>query len=98
MPDASAREGIFRIHLAKRGLDADAFEPGKLALNSEGFSGAEIEQAVISALYSASGSNEQISTRHILEQIKLTRPLSVIKAEDINYLRSWAKERNMLSV
>jgi len=98
LPDAAAREGIFRIHLAKRGLDPAAFDPARLAADSEGFSGAEIEQAVISALYSASGANEKISPEHVLEQLKLTRPLSVIKAEDVDFLRNWAKERNILPV
>ncbi|HAT71273.1 MAG TPA: ATPase [Elusimicrobia bacterium] len=98
LPDAAAREGILRIHLAKRGLDPELFEVPSLALNSEGFSGAEIEQAVIAALYSASGANEKISSKHVLEQLKLTRPLSVIKAEAVDFLRNWAKERNILPV
>jgi len=75
-----------------------AFDAKELAANSEGFSGAEIEQAVIAALYSSSGANEKISTKHILEQLKLTRPISVIKAETVDFLRNWAKERNILPV
>jgi len=98
LPDAAAREGIIRIHLRKRGLAPEEFDVAALAQSSGGFSGAELEQAVISALYSASGANEKISTRHVLEQIRLTRPLSVIKADDINSLRDWAKERAILPV
>ena len=98
LPDTYAREGIIKIHLEKRGLDPADFETGRLALNSEGFSGAEIEQAVIAALYSASGANEKISAKHVLDQIKLTRPLSVIKAEAVDFLRNWAKERSILPV
>ena len=98
LPDAAAREGIMKIHLEKRGLDPKLYDVPGLALNSEGFSGAEIEQAVISALYSASGSNEKISSKHVLEQLKLTRPLSVIKAEAVDFLRNWAKERSILLV
>ncbi|OGS11427.1 MAG: hypothetical protein A2234_04880 [Elusimicrobia bacterium RIFOXYA2_FULL_58_8] len=98
LPDAAAREGIIRIHLEKRALAPALFDVAGLAANCEGFSGAEIEQAVISALYSASGSGEKISTRHVLEQLKLTRPLSVIKSESVGLLRSWAKERNILPV
>ncbi len=98
LPDAAAREGILRIHLEKRGLDPALFDVPVLAANCEGFSGAEIEQAVISALYSASGANEKISARHVLEQLKLTRPLSVIKAESVDFLRNWAKERSILLV
>ncbi len=98
LPDAPAREGIFRIHLEKRGLDPAGFDVPGLAAASAGFSGAEIEQAVISALYSASGANEKISSKHVMEQLKLTRPLSVIKAEAVDFLRNWAKERNILPV
>jgi len=98
LPEAPAREGIVKIHLEKRGLDPALFDVPGLARACEGFSGAEIEQAVISALYSASGSNEKISSRHVLEQLKLTRPLSVIKAEAVDYLRGWAKERSILPV
>jgi hypothetical protein len=98
LPDAPAREGIIRIHLEKRGLDPALFDVPLLAANCGGFSGAEIEQAVISALYSASGANEKISSKHVLEQLKLTRPLSVIKAEAVDFLRNWAKERSILPV
>jgi predicted AAA+ superfamily ATPase len=98
LPDVSQRKGILRIHLSKRSMQEKDFDLDALALNSEGFSGAELEQAVIAALYSASGANEKISTKHLLEQIKLTRPLSVIKAEDIEFLRNWAKERSILPV
>ncbi|PJA15065.1 MAG: ATPase, partial [Elusimicrobia bacterium CG_4_10_14_0_2_um_filter_56_8] len=82
----------------KRGLDPELFDVPGLAQNCAGFSGAEIEQAVISALYSASGANEKISAKHVLEQLKLTRPLSVIKAEAVDFLRNWAKERSILPV
>ena len=98
LPDAPAREGIVKIHLEKRSLDPALFDVPCLALNCEGFSGAEIEQAVISALYSASGANEKISSKHVLEQLRITRPLSVIKAESVNFLRNWAKERDILPV
>ncbi|MHB0996691.1 MAG: AAA family ATPase [Elusimicrobiales bacterium] len=98
LPAAAEREGILDIHLAKRGLAPAEFDVKGLALACEGFSGAEIEQAVISALYSASGANEKISSAHVLEQLKLTRPLSVIKAEAVDFLRNWARERRILPV
>ena len=98
LPDAAAREDILKIHLAKRGLDPAQYDVPGLAAACEGFSGAEIEQAVLSALYSASGAGEKIASKHVLEQLRLTRPLSVIKAEDVDYLRGWAKERNILPV
>ncbi|MBI4655386.1 MAG: AAA family ATPase [Elusimicrobia bacterium] len=98
LPEVPEREEILRIHLAKRNLNPAEFDLKLLTGNSGGFSGAEIEQAIISALYSSSSANERISTRHVLEQINLTRPLSIIKSEDINFLRNWAKERAILPV
>ena len=98
LPDAAAREAIIKIHLEKRGLPPAQFDMPCLAKNCEGFSGAEIEQAVLSSLYSASGANEKIASKHVLEQLKLTRPLSVIKAESVDFLRNWAKERSILPV
>ncbi|OGS47891.1 MAG: hypothetical protein A3J79_02795 [Elusimicrobia bacterium RIFOXYB2_FULL_62_6] len=98
LPEALQRAEILKIHLKKRQLDPRTFDLAVLAGGCEGFSGAEIEQAVISALYSASATNEPISTKHVLEQIKLTRPLSRIKAESIDNLRGWARERSILPV
>jgi hypothetical protein len=98
LPGPAEREGIMRIHLAKRGLDPAAFDVRGLALACDGFSGAEMEQAVISALYSASGAGEKTASNHVLEQLRLTRPLSVIKAEAVGFIRGWARERNILPV
>ena len=98
LPGPVERGAIFLIHLRKRGLDPAAFDLPALAAVSEGFSGAEIEQAVLSAMYSASGSGEKTAQKHVLEQLRLTRPLSVLRAEDVNALRAWAKERSILPV
>ncbi|MCG2726230.1 MAG: AAA family ATPase [Elusimicrobia bacterium] len=98
LPDIINRKEIFKIHILKRGLKLADFNLNLLAEASVGFSGAEIEQAVISALYRASGKSEKINTAHIVAQIKLTRPLSIIKADTVNHIRNWAKEREILPV
>jgi hypothetical protein len=98
LPTPAEREAIFRIHLNKRGLDPAQFALPELAAASEGFSGSEIEQAVISALYSASGQGVRPGQPHVLEQARLTRPLSRVKAEAVGSVRAWAKERNILPV
>jgi len=95
LPDAQAREHLFKIHLQKRDLKPKAFAVQELVATSDGFSGAEIEQALISALYRASSVKESISTEHILAEIKSTKPLSVLKREEISTLRTWAKERTI---
>lgn len=93
LPDAEVRRQIFEIHLAKRRHDPKQFDLDLLARVSEGFSGAEIEQAVVAALHSAYANNEQLTTGHISEAVKTSPPLSVTMAERIAALREWAKGR-----
>jgi SpoVK/Ycf46/Vps4 family AAA+-type ATPase len=95
LPDVSSREEIFKIHFVKRGLSLEDFDYKRLAAMTEEFSGAEIEQAIISALYRSSSRKEPLSTKHIIEQIKSTKPLAILKREDIMTLRAWAKERTV---
>ncbi|MDP2703121.1 MAG: ATPase, partial [Candidatus Rokubacteria bacterium] len=64
-----------------------------LAAASEGFSGAEIEQAVVAALYTAFARRALLSTEDILEELKATKPLSVTRAEEVGDLREWARGR-----
>ncbi len=93
LPDQITRTMIFRIHLKRRGLELEGFDLGVLADVTEGFTGAEIEQAVVSATYSASAREEAVTQAHVADAIHKTQPLSVVMAERINELRSWAKER-----
>ena len=75
-----------------RGQDSEPFDLPKLAAASEGFSGAEIEQAIVSALYAAHGQSVLATTEHVLHEIDRTQPLSVVMAETVAQLRSWAHE------
>lgn len=93
LPDAAARRDIFAVHLRRRKRNPDAFDLGELVRGSEGFSGAEIEQAVISALYSAFSDGAELTTEHIAKELAATQPLSVTMAEAIAALRAWAAER-----
>ncbi len=93
LPDQSTRAVIFSIHIKKRGLALDTFDLGALAEMTEGFTGAEIEQAVVSATYSASAREESAKQKHVVDAIQLTQPLSVVMAERIQELQTWAKER-----
>ena len=95
LPDPATRRSLFVIHLKKRNLDPETFNCTLLSEKAVDFSGAEIEQAIISALYRASGRKETISTNHVLEQIVSTKPLAVMKSEEIQFLREWAKERTI---
>ncbi|MET0123004.1 MAG: AAA family ATPase [Candidatus Thiodiazotropha sp. 6PLUC9] len=95
LPDAAVREEIFRIHLDIRGQDPAAFDLTLLQAASEGFAGAEIEQAVVAALYASHATKEPLDTDLILQEIKQTKPLSILMAEKIAYLRSWAANRTV---
>jgi AAA+ superfamily predicted ATPase len=81
--------------LRKRGQDPPGFDLEALAQAAEGFSGAEIEQGIVSALYSAKARNEVLSTEHIRAALAATRPLSVMMAEKMIALRVWAAERTV---
>jgi SpoVK/Ycf46/Vps4 family AAA+-type ATPase len=95
LPKADARETIFNIHLEKREQIVSNFDVVTLANASEGFAGAEIEQAIVSAGYWAHSQNEPLNTEHILKEINGTQPLSVVRAEAIDALRQWATGRTV---
>jgi len=95
LPNREIRMFLFRIHLRKRGLNPEKFDCKAFAEKAVNFSGAEIEQAIISALYRASSKKESVSTPLILEQIGFTKPLALLKEEEISSLREWAKERTI---
>jgi hypothetical protein len=67
----------------------------KLTVATEGFSGAEIEQAIVSALYEAVAAGTKPETAHVLAEVQRTRPLSVVMAEKIAALRDWARDRTV---
>jgi hypothetical protein len=93
LPTEAERGAIFRIHLALRKLDAAKFDVVSLAQASEGFSGAEIEQAVISSLYRCLQQKQQPSTETIAAALYATVPLSVSRAEDVARIREMAVQR-----
>ena len=92
LPDAKTRAEIFAIHLRKREIDADKFQLARVADAAEGFSGAEIEQVVIAALYRLAD-NQQLTEDHLIAAVFNTSPLSVVMAEQVEALRAWAAER-----
>ncbi len=97
LPSEAVRKEIFSIHLTKRNFHSEKFAIGKLAELSEGFSGAEIEQAVVAALYSASAQREPLNSDHIVSELLATYPLSVVMAEQVEQLRLWAANRTVLA-
>ncbi len=95
LPDASVREDIFRIHLAKRDLDPELFDLQALAETAQDFTGAEIEEAIVSARYLAAGRDGTITQADVKAALDRTYPISVLRAESIQALRDWAKDRTV---
>jgi AAA+ superfamily predicted ATPase len=93
LPSRSERADIFEIHLRRRGRDPVQFDVSELAVRSEGFSGAEIEQAIVAALYQAFETRGALTQAHVLAALAETRPLSATMREDIERLREWAQTR-----
>jgi len=93
LPAESERREVFEIHLRKRSRDPKTFDLDRLAKESDGFSGAEIEQAVIAALYVAFEQGRDITTEDVSAAIKEAVPLSKTMREDIAMVRRWAKGR-----
>jgi AAA+ superfamily predicted ATPase len=93
LPAAPERREIFEIHLQKRGRAPAGFDLEALAAASHGFSGAEIEQAVVSGLYEAFAEQGELAQPHLARAVAESLPLSVTMREDIHRLRAWARTR-----
>ena len=95
LPDAPTRGEIFAIHLRRREHKPVDFDLLELARMTQGFSGAEIEQAIVAATYLAREQNIALNTDHIRTEIGQTRPLSRVMAEKVAQLRAWAQDRTV---
>ncbi|HEX4484844.1 MAG TPA: AAA family ATPase [Terriglobales bacterium] len=93
LPGQSEREQIISIQLAARKRDPKMFDLNKIAAAARGYSGAEIDAAVQTALYSAYAGKVDLTTQHLLDALAHTVPLSVTRAEEVAELREWAKTR-----
>ncbi|MHB1189493.1 MAG: AAA family ATPase, partial [Armatimonadota bacterium] len=93
LPSEEERAEVFGIHVAKRKRDVSDFDLPRLAAETPGFSGAEIEQAVIDALYAAFDAGREVSTEDIVQCARQSVPLSTTMKERIAELRDWAEQR-----
>lgn len=95
LPAPMVRRDILTIHLKKRALNPSQFDLAALAEATSGFSGSEIEQAIVSAMYTAHAQSRSLSQADLLAEVQQTRPLSVVMAEKVTGLREWASERTV---
>jgi ATPase family associated with various cellular activities (AAA)/AAA+ lid domain len=93
LPNQAERKQIFAIHLARRKRNPAEFDLDRIADSSKGYSGAEIEAAVQTALYAAYSSKQSVNTQSLLDALKATVPLSITRSEEIEELRAWARKR-----
>ncbi len=92
LPTLQEREEIFAVHLRKRNRLPQDYDVARLARESEGYVGAEIEQAVIDAMYVGFNEGREITTDDISAALKRQVPLSVSQRETIEALRNWLQE------
>jgi AAA+ superfamily predicted ATPase len=93
LPTRAVRKRIFAIHIEKRGRNPETFDLDALAAASEGYSGSEIEEAVVTGMHEAFAASKELDGDHVLEALKTSPPLSTTMAERVQALREWAKGR-----
>lgn len=93
LPTPEERQDIFGIHLTKRREEIARFDLEQLAKMSDGFSGAEIEQAIVAAMYEAFAQDREFTQLDIIAALKSTLPLSRTMQEQVTALRDWARQR-----
>jgi SpoVK/Ycf46/Vps4 family AAA+-type ATPase len=93
LPLVNERKEIFKVHLSKRKLDWTKFDIDRLAIVSSEYSGAEIEEAIISAMFDTFYEKKELTTEGLLASLQQTVPLSKTMSEDVDNLRKWAKGR-----
>jgi SpoVK/Ycf46/Vps4 family AAA+-type ATPase len=93
LPSTDERMEIFRIHLKMNGVDPDTLEIKRLMQNTEGWTGAEVEQAVVSARIEAHGEGRTLDLDDLRAQVRRIVPLSTTMVEQIRAIRSWSFHR-----
>ncbi|NCJ06895.1 AAA family ATPase [Synechococcales cyanobacterium C] len=93
LPNKEERQQIFEIHLSKRRREIERFDIEQLANVCDGFSGAEIEQAIIAAMYEAFAQGREFTQLDIIAASRATLPLSKTMTEQVSALRDWARQR-----
>ncbi|MCA9564679.1 MAG: AAA family ATPase, partial [Myxococcales bacterium] len=93
LPDPIERKAIFDIHIKKKNRPVEEFDLNKLVASTQGFSGSEVEQAIVAALYDAFDEGVDIDTERLAKASQEIIPLSYTMKERIDYLREWAKTR-----
>lgn len=95
LPEENEREQILKIHLKKREIDISKIDIKQVVKKCEGFSGAEIEALVNEANFQSAYEGTEVETRHLINEIERTSPISVVMKDKIDAIRDWAKHHNV---
>jgi len=93
LPSKEERKEIARIHIEKRKREPCNYDIDKIAHNTQGFSGSEIEEVIVSGLYDAFNKDEELKQEHLEQAISTMIPLSQTMEDQIKGIRDWAKLR-----
>ncbi|HXB22015.1 MAG TPA: AAA family ATPase [Candidatus Solibacter sp.] len=93
LPNSTERKAVLNLQLARHKLDPARFDLDQLVAAAKSYSGAEIDAAVQTAMYAAFSSKKPVTTEMVMEALKSTIPLSATRAEEIQALRAWARQR-----
>ena len=93
LPNAQERKSIFSIHLKKNSANLSQINLDMLVKVTEGFNGAEIEQAVNGAMIEAFNSNRPINEQDLVISAGNMVPLSTTMREEIGRMERWAYNR-----
>jgi ATP-dependent 26S proteasome regulatory subunit len=93
LPNQTERKQVLSIQLARRKKNVAEFDLERIAQKASGYSGAEIDAAVQTAMYASFSFKQPMTTQSLLDALAQTVPLSATRAEDIQALRIWAKTR-----
>ncbi|MDH5757565.1 MAG: AAA family ATPase, partial [Nitrospinota bacterium] len=93
LPSEKERKDILKIHISKRKRDVAKYNIDALSKASNGYSGAELEMAIVESMYTAFGEKREFGDKDIAAAIKASVPLSRTMAEEIQKLRQWASHR-----
>jgi len=93
LPNQAERKAILAIQLARRKHNPAEFDLEQIARAADGYSGAEIDAALQSAMYRSFADKQALATQSLLQALAITVPLSTTRAEEIEALREWARSR-----
>jgi SpoVK/Ycf46/Vps4 family AAA+-type ATPase len=97
LPSPNEREDIFSIHIKKRGREIAKFDLKTLVGLSKGYSGAEIEQTIVTSMFEAFSEDREVETTDVMNALEDMVPLSRLMKEEITSLRTWAQARARLA-